>query len=176
MYIRKLIAIGCAALLMGLTSGCAYKVTGGGWIPSADDPLEKANFGFGANGCEAYKIEDDWVNFKGRFNYHDRTAGVMMLGEPTAVTRCSRIGCRYMRTRVCPSGYLLGLDYRSTNPKDRGEGTAGVCVYDNGEGVNADPDFLAIYVEGGPYDGYSNEGDVQGNIQKHECHPGQNPL
>ena len=183
MYIRKLIAIGCAALLMGLTSGCAYKVTGGGWIPSADDPLEKANFGFGANGCEAYKIEDDWVNFKGRFNYHDKTAGVMMLGEPVGIDRCTRFGCKvqddgYDFGRVCPNGYLVKLEYRSTNPKDRGEGQAIVCAYDNGEGMNATPDWLGIYIahdDTGPYAGYSNEGYIEGgNIQKHSCYPSEN--
>ena len=180
MYIRRLLAIGCVALLMGLTSGCSYKVTGGGWLPSADDGSQKANFGFAANGCEAYLMDKDWTNFKGRFNYHDKTAGVMMLGTPTGVTKCypGNPVCRYDRNGICKGGYAVQLDYKSTNPKDRGEGQAVACAYDNGEGMNATPDWLGIYIahdDTGPYAGYSNEGYIEGgNIQKHSCYPSEN--
>jgi hypothetical protein len=63
-------------------------------------------------------------------------------------------------------------DYYSTNPKYEDEGTVYACVVDNGEGSNALPDRLYVWLESddtGPYDGYSNSGEVSGNIQTYPC-------
>jgi hypothetical protein len=63
-------------------------------------------------------------------------------------------------------------DYYSTNPKYEDEGDVYACVVDNGEGSNALPDKLYIWLESedtGPYDGYQNSGDVSGNIQTYPC-------
>jgi len=69
-------------------------------------------------------------------------------------------------------GYLTGIEayYYSTNPKYPGEGEVSVCVADYGEGHNADSDDqLFLFVDGGPYDGYQNGGNVRGNIQAYPC-------
>jgi len=66
--------------------------------------------------------------------------------------------------------YEIKIHYRSTNPKEPGEGEAVACVVDNGEGINAiSLDNAFIDVVSGPYNGYTNSGPVKGNIQSHEC-------
>lgn len=149
------------------------KMTGGGWLPSAAGLPAKANFGFNASHCTP-------TSFSGHFNYHDKHApnyqpgGVKMNGAVVSATQC--IGAD------CPSGcpkdsFEAVVEYRSTNPRFPGTGTARACVEDNGEGSHAQSDRALITVVDGPFappppstlPPYSNRGDVQGNIQFHTC-------
>ena len=173
-------------------SGCGVpgKVTGGGYIPSVacydyencDECNLKANFGFNANSCD-----DNW-EVSGHFNYVDMDAkdgGVKMNGIVVEVAECERFdsnddsdlnfACGICKDELnggneAENFYAAKVKYRSTNPKDRGEGYAVACVSDNGEGFNAESaDIAAFYVLTGPFQGYMNAGRVQGNIQAHEC-------
>lgn len=158
-----------------MLSGCAEpaKVTGGGWIPSAE--TGKANFGFKGDSCSG--------PVTGQFNYHDKNAqagGVKVQGEVVTAVKCladSDLGslpAPEFCSTVCALGVglpALGVEvnYRSTNPNARGSGTAFACVADNGEGANATSDLAAIAIVSGPFTGYTNAGEVQGNIQEHKC-------
>ena len=138
------------------------KATGGGWVPSTG--TGKANFGFNVAKCSE---ESD---IRGKVNYHDKSAGVKFNGDIVDFIFCVNMG----DCEACPSGQELGevvIEYKSTNPKKKGEGTAVACVVDRGEGVNElDPgDELRIVVKDGPFAGYENGGYVQGNIQFHHC-------
>jgi hypothetical protein len=154
------------------------KVTGGGWVESASGG-KLASFGFNADSC----INDG--NGLGRFNFHDKNAGVKMNGHITGAWECVEDGpglggldCKYAGSSLnldAPS-YEFSLLYRSTNPKNPGTGLAEarVSVKDNGEGAraakkNLDKDFFSIEVTGGPYAGYTLDGFVRGNIQAHAC-------
>ena len=93
-----------------------------------------------------------------------------MNGTVVAVTPCNG-SCQLLS---CPDdSFEVEVEYRSTNPRYPGTGTALACVVDNGEGANAPADKAIIKVkdgpQGGPYAGYSNEGPVQGNVQFHTC-------
>src|SRR5262245_24533001 len=149
------------------------KMTGGGWIPSAADlPGAKANFGFNASHCTV-------DTFEGHFNYHDKSApsfqpgGVKMNGDVVSAFLCTGADC----PPGCEVNSLVAeVEYRSTNPKFPGTGTARACVVDNGEGAHATaPDYAVITVGSGPFGpmrgraGYANSGNVQGNIQFHDC-------
>lgn len=146
------------------------KMTGGGWIPSVSgNEKDKANFGFNAAKC------DTAIPVVGHFNYHDKYAegfqpqGVKMNGVITEVVLC--VNTSPSNCMICPpNSFEAEIEYRSTNPKNKGEGVFFACVVDNGEGANApDDDMGIIDVMSGPYAGYFNEGAVQGNIQFHTC-------
>jgi len=143
------------------------RVTGGGWIDV--DGGGKANFGFNASGC------DDPTNPTGRFNYHDMQGpgqgGVRLNGVILEAYQCDPGGadCEY-NGAICPAGaYLVSFGYTSTNPKQRGDGTGGACVVDNGEGAGAGADLISLAINSGPYDLYEISGEVHGNIQAHPC-------
>lgn len=180
---KLIITLFCIAMLGGLT-GCGVpgKVTGGGWIPSSGDDSKKANFGFNGNSCDGLA--------NGHFNFHDKYAdgfkgGVKMNGEVMEAYEC--VGDILIDNPGCYVGtfpdaldftcYALGfpyyeirVEYRSTNPRHRGEGMAIACIRDNGEGANAtSSDEAYISVLSGPYVDYKNSGPVQGNIQSHPC-------
>jgi hypothetical protein len=149
------------------------KTTGGGFIE--DDEGYRANFGFNAAQCAE---EEEFL--EGHFNYHDKNAedfqpgGVKMNGEVMGFTVCDDNPLTTDCICTAPSGEMLvqaTVEYRSTNPKMKGEGTAFACVVDRGEGSNEeDPgDEGIIEVMDGPFGGYMKMGEVQGNIQAHTC-------
>ena len=136
-------------------SGCT--VTGGGTLDSANQDADgaKANFGFVLNYCNPDEP-------KGVFNYHDMAymgtyndidyTGVKMQGKLITLDEMD-IG-----------EAVATLSYRSTNPQVRGEGEAVIIVED---GIFED--HFSIEVNGGPFDGYTNDGFIQGSIEQNEC-------
>ena len=153
MKTRNLLIVFCAVIACAfMLSGC--KVTGGGWIESTECD-GKANFGFVA------MMDDSCIPFiyTGKFNYHDKNAGLKMNGD-----------VEWGDAGLLGGWQCFGGTYRSTNPKDPGDGSWCACVKDRGEGINeyGDGDEIKVWAYGGPYDGYYNRGYVQGNIQDHE--------
>lgn len=74
--------------------------------------------------------------------------------------------------KLTPSSEAYGFDinYISTNPQYPGVGQASVCAIDNGQGANAPAkDIFGIMISNGPYDQYSNAGNVQGNLSAQQC-------
>ena len=173
--------INCATFLMlaMVVSGCAEfgRVNGGGWLENHGGG-GTSNFGFNANGCDAVKVDHEWVGIKGRFNFIDQSAydeesypkgGVKIHGTVTGVAECEGDVLPF-ECNFCEGGYAIRVDYDSTNPFARGNGQAKVCVYDNGEGINAvRSDWLKIFVMSGPFEGYYNGGYTYGNIQAKAC-------
>ena len=138
-----------AAAFLLVFAGCIQpaKYTGGGSLDSVVCG-EKAHFGFVFNGCV-----DAICDATGEFNYHDKAAGVKMKGELYDAIKSN----------------AAWVSYRSTNPQNRGEGLAKVTFTDLGEG-NGFHGYLTIRVMNGPFEGYCNQGLVQGNIQYHDCY------
>lgn len=66
--------------------------------------------------------------------------------------------------------YGAGFRFRSTNPRYRGDGAGVACLTDNGEGSEAiDNDNVVLIIGVGQYEGYTNQGAVQGNISAQPC-------
>jgi hypothetical protein len=178
----KVVIGSLCCILLVVISGCATRgeVTGGGWISNYRADGTTSNFGFNASSCDATKVSHfEYAGITGHFNYVDQTAyhpddypegGVKMNGKIIEAVECVHEGELHSKCDGCEGGYGLKLAYRSTNPREKGTGLAKICVYDNGEGANAaGADTVKIRVISGPFDGYYNAGDVQGNIQAHEC-------
>jgi hypothetical protein len=202
-------ALGLAALLTGC--GLPAKITGGGSLPSAEGGNAKAHFGFNAQDCGDEGLPETEFNGTGQFNYNDKAAGVKFHAEVLEANQCRGftedgddlgLACNICADLLAGAAVIepiddferatlylednefkgIALNYRSTNPKNRGEGNAVVCAADWGEGANAEGanGFMFVGVLSGPYDGYLNipadsEGQpigVQGNIQMHSC-PGE---
>jgi hypothetical protein len=140
-----------------LVAGC--NASGGGYIPSATDE-GKATFGFRGK-CE--NNEDGFGVFKGQLQYNDREADVKfhaVLGASLAPNSCESVESDPIRDQ-------FDGRYRVSGGPKEAEGTVTLLVEDNGEpGINGDE--VTIVLVGGRYDGYFNEGTVEGgNIQVH---------
>jgi len=166
---QLVLSVFCLALISGCNNAVDGKVTGGGTIASASGN-GKANFGFNGDSCSG--------TVKGKFNFHDKyflaeNGGVKMNGSVTSADLCVTSGTGQAINHycgLCADGYIVNLDYRSTNPKIEGEGQAVVCAKDNGQGFKAtESDTIWIRAISGPYADYYSEGSVQGNIKGHAC-------
>jgi len=180
------VALLAVLFLVGMV-GCydelgPVKFTGGGTIPSAETNCldgEKANFGFFLNNCgEAVK---------GNLTYHDKYYGIKTYRcddfDDKFETQAKNLGVKLQGefTGMVYSG-ITGdfalFTYESKNPFCKGVGDGKIWVVDEGEGANADDDLLCIHINSGPFRNYTNCGRfwsgevVQGNIQEHECKPG----
>ena len=141
------------ALMFGITGCREGKYTGGGTIAST--VAGKANFGFVIDTCNPI-TNLGW----GVFTFNDKGAKVKFQakGDVLGIGGFNGVMSYYI------------LDYRSTDPKQMGEGTVWVGGDDQGEGRELHGK-ISIYVMDGPYGGYNNSGDVSGNIVEHECDP-----
>ena len=162
---RRWLLVGLLPLMLLLT-GCT--ATGMGWIPSALDPTDKATFGFSFDvssngttsalsgsyhdpqGQTAAGVAD--VAFKGTGQLHKCTAT-----DPLCVSAPPSKG-------QCLAGHPA---YESQNSGLPGSGTFVLFVCDsdgNGIATGDGLDLIQIDVDSGPYTGYHNEGNPQGNI------------
>ncbi len=180
---RFFLGLGLAALTLG-AGPCPGRVTGGGILG-------------GLNGRDTIAVTGDscGATTKGEFEYVAHVSEVKMHGDVVGVTQCVATGvdqngnlittcpqCQALSTLLNPSGQTFGLgaadfevdvSYRSTNPAFPGNGQALACVSDNGQGSKSTgPDVAFVQVVSGPFAGYTNFGDVQGNIQHHKCKSG----
>ena len=157
---RRWLRLGLLPALL-LASGC--QATGMGWIPSALVPTDKATFGFVFDGTTS--------TLSG--SYHDPQGTTTMFGvvdvafKGTGVMRPCKAGdpaC--VNAPPAKGGCLLGeLQYDSQNPKIPGSGFFFLLVCDaDGNGPSVNGDFVLLTVDTGPYTGYRNTGNPQGNI------------
>jgi hypothetical protein len=151
-------------LLAGMASGCD-KVTGGGWIASSTNPLEKATFGFSAK-CKNTVVDSNPVAvlYDGEIEYHDPAADIRIHGdvEPMEVAplTCKEFG-DLLDDRGLVSTTFSGT-YRAQ--PDGGRGPFTVTVTDNGEPSTLNGDMFCIDLTGAVT--HANCGPVQaGNIQ-----------
>jgi hypothetical protein len=160
-----------AALTIVVLAGC--NATGGGYITS-DTGEGKATFAF--NG-KCTNTTDEFGNVsgvgKGQLQYNDRPADVKFhadLADATDTgtsTPCEDIDDEFTDE---DTDEFFGFYRVSGGPKEA-EGDVILEVTDAGEpGINGDEVriFLTAFEPGGTYDGYFNEGTVQGgNVQVH---------
>ena len=123
------------------------KYTGGGWLPSAEDPDAKATFGFNVHLDD--KDGDGSIDgVKGQIQYNDKAAGVKAHGVVTGGN--------------ADTGSLWG--------DLNGGGFFLAIVFDAGElGVLAEDSFSILLVDADLVPTYENIGLIGGgNIQKHK--------
>ncbi len=66
--------------------------------------------------------------------------------------------------------YGVGFQFTSTNPRYPGGGLGVACITDNGQGTKAiNQDNVALIIVNGQYQGYMNQGPVQGNTATGPC-------
>jgi hypothetical protein len=159
-----LFALFPAALLLS-----ACQATGVGWIPSSVDPTAKATFGF------SYDVSstDGASSLSG--SYHDPQGQTVFGVVDVSLKGTGQLrGCDRSdpACQAAPAatkgGCLTGVPtYRSQNPGLPGGGDFSLLVCDvdgDGQVSPTGADFLSIAVISGPYTGYHDEGNPQGNI------------
>jgi hypothetical protein len=158
------VTVATAILLAGLASGCD-KVTGGGWIASFPNPLEKATFGFTAK-CKNRTVNSTptAVFYDGQLEYQDHGADIHIHGdvEPNEMLQVSDATCSEFRDFPIPALTMFEGRYRSQ--PDGGQGDFVVTVADNGEPGSLNGDMFMIVLTG--TEEHTNSGPIQGgNIQ-----------
>jgi hypothetical protein len=161
--------LGVVAVLAGgaMLGGCKAKVTGGGAIRGLEG--ERAAFTVNLDSC------DDVDHPRGSFLYKDKNRGLSVKGELLEVRLPGDSICDFDGAPASKENTVgATATWRSTNPKNPGQGTATICMTDNGEGRKADEkDFVSIRLwrdgEAGGAPFHVNFGSFQGNIQQHEC-------
>jgi|tagenome__1003787_1003787.scaffolds.fasta_scaffold20823946_3 hypothetical protein len=159
---RALVVVAVPVAL--LASGCT--ATGGGSIPSELSPMtDKATFGF--------SIDADAGTWSG--SYHDPQGVTTDLGvvdvrfKGTGKTHPCNTDPRCVKLASTAKGGCIPAQapYQSQNPNIPGSGLVSWYVCDMDGDVEPDvdaADTLLVIVDTGPYMGYTNGGDVQGNI------------
>lgn len=154
---RKLALLGLVAVGALVLAGCT-KVTGGGWLSSANvETAEKATFGF------TFQCADPAEGAKGKTTYHDPAAGVKIKGTVSPTTNA----CVANPT---PGQLILFGGTYTPQPKKAGDGGLfSVAVVDLGEPGPSAGDQFAITFLTGMHAGESNSGTIGGgNIQQHD--------
>jgi hypothetical protein len=159
------------AMLVVLLAGCSFN--GGGWLPAACErgatetippcePEGKATFGFHAE----YTGVLPMGKWNGGFEYHDHP---MKLAIHARMEDASGLVMDFpnIGTIACFEFTWEKQGKKPTDFPDEGDGFA--CVFDGGEGGQADhEDFLFIKLKNGSSE-YVNAGFLGGgNIQYHE--------
>ena len=147
------------SVMATVLTGCAGKYTGGGWMPSAADPSQKATFG---GNLSAQDTDGDLIadRFSGQWQYHDKAAGVNFHVNDVLFGFELDIDGPY------PVGDFLGT-YRA-QPSKLGGGNVLIIVSDLGDTDLGVEDVVLVAVLDGPFAGYLNVQQVGGgNIQFH---------
>lgn len=136
-----------ALLGVGLV-GCSQpvRIAGGGSLPSGEG---QAHFGFSVNTCGDH--------IRGQMTYVDMIRNVAVHGVVNDALECVGDACN-----ACSAGDVqVNMDVRSLDKTHPGWGTAVACV--------SGADHMAVTFLTGPFKGYSNSGDVKGNLNFHDC-------
>ena len=143
-----------------LQVGCAGTYTGGGFIPSAADRDQKANYGFNFHATD---IDGDGLvdgpldEHKGRLLYHDKAAGVAIQGDVTFA---------YVADWANFRGFVEGTYVNQ--PLNSGSGGRFYVQTVDVDEPGAGSDSFAIRLIGNDGSYYSNAGRIDGgNIQYH---------
>ena len=148
---KKRMLVGLLVLAaIAVLSGCS----GGGWIPGGGYFTNTSGATFhGATQSGKATFGFTYDGYKGRFQgtYRDGDVQIAFTGPSYSAPS--------------PSCIASSFDYRSTNPFWRGTGTGQIYACDAGEPGFSSGDTLDISINSGPFNGYSNSGTVQGNIQ-----------
>lgn len=147
------------SVMATVLTGCAGKYTGGGWMPSAVDPSQKATFG---GNLSARDTDGDLLadSFSGQWQYHDKAAGVNFHVNDV------QFGLEVDVSGPFPVGDFFGT-YRA-QPSKLGGGNVLIIVSDLGDSGLGVEDVVAVFVIDGPFAGYSNANFIGGgNIQFH---------
>ncbi len=129
-----------------LLAGC--KATGGGWIPSATGD-GKAHFGF------VWQTTEDPDKTLAKGTWHDGDVRLRLVDGVILTFPFGGEGC------------AIGFaEYVSQSKARPGSGTLTIQLCDLGEPGPTNGDFIGIVINSGPYEGYTNEGVLQGgNLQ-----------
>jgi hypothetical protein len=158
---RRWLLLGLLPALL-LASGC--QATGMGWIRS-NDGVDKATFGFVLDGTTS--------TLSG--SYHD-PHGTLETGQIVEVAfkgsgvvrPCKAADPACVKAPPAKGGCLAGEpQYESQNPKIPGSGMFFLLICDldgNGASMEGGGDVVLVTVDTGPYTGYRNTGNPQGNI------------
>lgn len=174
---KSISKLGLAIPILLAAAGCQVngKVTGGGTMHSAGGS-GKAVLAYTASNCENKDGEDV---LKGHVTFHDKTAidfenvgGVDFRASLTEAWFCSPdfpdTGV-ITNCSVCNENqYQVDVAYTSTNNAAAGEGEGTLCLIDFGTGKGLHGAAI-VQIFSGPYSGYVNVGQVDGNVQSHEC-------
>jgi hypothetical protein len=160
------VTVAAVLLLAGFAAGCD-KVTGGGWITSSANPLEKATFGFTAR-CKTTRVDatPTAVLYDGQLEYYDQGADIRIHGdvEPDEVAAFPGSTCKEIEDLLdiqLPVATFQGT-YRTYTGGLQGDFT--VTVTDHGEPGALNGDTFRIELTGAVV--HVNSGPVQGgNIQ-----------
>src|SRR5262249_46930835 len=115
-------------------------------------------------------VYDVWGLGKGQFNYNDHGTGVNFHYECVVNNLTS-----FPTHGVWPSGVFVALDdnfnptgavFNGAYTSQAGSGTVWITVTTKGDDFSSPNNTIAIVLQGGPYDGYTNSGTIQGgNMQ-----------
>ncbi|MEA2404199.1 MAG: hypothetical protein QOE08_846 [Thermoleophilaceae bacterium] len=145
-------------LAAAVLPGCyATKFTGGGQITSGSNFSAGKASARSAGGSANYGFTYDAVKGNLAGTYRDGDVAMSLTGNPTFDYYSDG-------DENCMSA---DGNYRSTNPRQRGDGTLHIYACDNGEGRGS-YDYLEVQVNSGPFEGYSNSGYTRGNLQAHK--------
>lgn len=169
---RNSIVLFAVIMIFGLLmSGCdmlPITVKGGGWLPyyglqeyveDVTEPVGKTTFGFTVKCYNAIEEDGLWsYDVKGHFQYVDHNTKMVISGKVIGAAQMEDGGTFY-------GEYVA----------DGETGTFHVAVVDGGEPGTSD--YFIIAIEGGPFDGYGNEGMLSGgNIQILTSEPIPTPM
>ncbi len=156
---KRLPVLAALVVAAAVLPGCyAAKFTGGGQITSGG-----INFSAGkgaarsAGGSANYGFTYDATKGNLAGTYRDGDVAMSLTGNPT-------FDYYNDGSENCMSA---DGNYRSTNPRQRGDGTVHIYACDNGEGRGS-YDYLDVEVNSGPFSGYENAGYTRGNLQAHK--------
>ena len=159
-----------AAVLPVALLGTGCHATGMGWIPSSLAPGDKATFGFSFDGPT---IDSPTGTLSG--SYHDPqgrlASGAVVSVDLKGTGKLSPCSTDPRCQTLAPpskGGCVAGEpDYQSQNQKVPGGGFLFLLLCDvdgDGQTDGTGSDFIFIQVDTGPYTGYRNFGNPQGEI------------
>jgi hypothetical protein len=138
--------VAAVLLLAGFATGCD-KVTGGGWITSSANPLEKATFGFTAR-CKTTRVDSTptAVLYDGQLEYHDQGSETRIHGdvEPHEFAQLPNATCKEVEEMLDVLFPVATFEGTYRTHADGRRGDFEVEVTDRGEPAALNGDMFCI--------------------------------